>query len=176
MLLRRAPASFEQVKAIWESELWAGRKSPIEPTSAMKWLGGIDMSLMQAAPSFWVVLEESESQSPGRIVGTLSGHFGGTIQLESNSLRSFRTRGLWVNSLFRKRGIARLLMSAASEQAEQEDCDVLWTFPRQSSMPAYERLGFQKFGEWIGSNDPGAGEFGPNCYALFDLRPINIRR
>lgn len=149
--------TFEEVRSVWESELWVGRKSPIESNSAMRWLGGIDMELMKSPASFWA----ARASGTAPIVGVLSGHYGGLI----DSVRSYRTRGLWVDCDFRSQGIARMLMQAAVEQAKQERCERLWTFPRQSSMPAYEHLGFQRVGDWIGVNDPGAGEFGPNCYA-----------
>lgn len=157
--MKAESSSFTEVQAIWANELWAGRKSPIESNSAMRWLGGIDMALMDSPASFWIV--RSSTAGAPVIVGVLSGHFGGLI----DSVRSYRTRGLWVHSDFRGQGVARSLMQAAVEQAKHENCEILWTFPRQSSMPAYEKLGFMKVGDWIGVNDPGAGEFGPNCYA-----------
>jgi hypothetical protein len=61
-------------------------------------------------------------------------------------------------------------MASASEQASKENCKVIWTFPRQSSMPVYEKIGFKMLGSWIGKNTPGSGEFGPNCYAFLKLQ------
>jgi GNAT superfamily N-acetyltransferase len=155
--------TFEEVRAVWAQELWVGRKSPIESTSAMRWLGGIDMTLMDSPASFWAARASTESSSP--IVGVLSGHYGGMI----DTSRSYRTRGLWVHERFRSQGLARQLIQAATEQALRENCTMLWTFPRQAAMGAYEKLGFQRVGDWIGVNDPGAGEFGPNCYAFKTL-------
>lgn len=132
------------------------------------------MTLMSASPTFWRA-RISGSPSGGtapQIVGVLSGHFGGVISIGESELqvdedvRSFRTRGLWVAATHRRQGTARLLMNAALEQAKRENCAAAWTFPRQSSMPFYESLGFVRIGPWIGENDPRAGEFGPNAYAL----------
>lgn len=161
--------SFEDILPTWEKELWIGRQSPIEPTSAMKWLGGIDMSLMRSAPSFWRIVQTQD----GEILGVLSGHFGGTVMAPSlgipNLAGSYRTRGLWVSPSIRRAGAAGMLMSAAFDQARKEQCASVWTFPRQSSMSFYESAGFSRVGDWIGKDDAGAGEFGPNCYALAKL-------
>ncbi len=150
---------FKDVLPIWERELWPARKSAIETNSAMKWLGGIDMELMKATPTFWRV---SYSQDSTGIVGVLSGHFGGIV----DGKRSFRTRGLCVAEEARRSGVAGSLMAAARDQAKRETCESVWTFPRASSMPFYESMGFRVVGDWLGNDDPGAGEFGPNCFAL----------
>jgi GNAT superfamily N-acetyltransferase len=156
-------ARFEEVLPIWQMELWPGRTSAIEPQSAMTWLGrngGIDMSLMSASPTFFIAKTDT------RIVGVLSGHFGGLIeQSPGNGVqeRAYRTRGLWVQSESRRQGVAQALMKAAFLQARTENCALVWTFPRQSSMNFYRAMGFHQEGEWH------TGEFGPNCYAIARL-------
>lgn len=171
--MRVESSNFEEVRQVWARELWPGRKSPIESNSAMKWRGGLEMELMNVPASFWVIRENVA------VIAVLSGHFGGLIpDPEANTsgdspisiLRSYRTRGLWVHPSSRNRGAAIALMKAALLQADEESCNVLWTFPRQSSMPAYEKFGFKMAGGWIGADAPGAGEFGPNCYAYLKLR------
>lgn len=109
------------------------------------------MSLMRAPAHFWI------ARTPEHILGVLSGHFGGII----DNQRSYRTRGLWVSTVARRHGMARALMNAATTQAKKENCTLIWTFPRKSSISFYESVGFQRVGEWIDS-----GEFGPNIYAL----------
>ena len=118
----------------------------------MCWLSGHDMSLMRAPAHFWIA-----RSTPGHILGVLSGHFGGLI----DDQRSYRTRGLWVSTAVRRNGIARALMNAATAQAKKENCTLIWTFPRESSISFYESVGFKRVGEWVDS-----GEFGPNIYAL----------
>lgn len=166
---------FEDVLPIWQTKLWPGRVSKIESHSAMKWLGGIDLDLMNA-PAFFCRLRLSDnnpnSAHSGRVIGVLSGHFGGLIELDGKKeVRSYRTRGLFVEPEFRGLGAAGLLMSATLSEAKRQTCEVAWTFPRQSVMPAYQKMGFKMIGQWIGENDPGAGEFGPNCYAIRHLTP-----
>ncbi len=162
---------FKDVLPIWERELWPARKSAIETNSAMKWLGGIDMELMKAAPTFWLVSYALAKNAPKpqavseKVVGVLSGHFGGVIQ----GKRSYRTRGLWVSEEDRRSGAAKLLMTAAFEQATREACNLVWTFPRESSIRFYNSMGFKQVGAMIGTADPGAGEFGPNCFALAEI-------
>ena len=167
------PCLFEEILPIWSRELWPGRVSPIESNSAMKWRGGIDMSLMNAPATFWRLVRTGTKPTPETILGVLSGHFGGEI--ESPAERSYRTRGLWVSPEVRRAGGASMLMTAAYDQALKEGCPTVWTFPRESSMPFYESMGFKRVGPWIGENDPGAGEFGPNCYALYRT-PISMSR
>lgn len=153
---------FEDVLPIWEKHLWPGRVSKIESNSAMKWQGGIDLELMQAEAKFWLArLRDSELPNDQQVVGVLSGHYGGLI----DGVRSYRTRGLFVFPNYRGQGIAQALMAAAFTEARRLDYDVVWTFPRKSAMPAYEKMGFKRIGPWIGKEDPRAGEFGPNCYA-----------
>jgi GNAT superfamily N-acetyltransferase len=165
---------FKDVLPFWENELWPARKSPIEPCSAMQWLGGIDMTLMKSPPTFWRVVSTrtrcATSALGTNTVGTLSGHFGGVI----DGKRSYRTRGLWVSDAERRCGIGRLLMCSAFAQAKAENCEVVWTFPRSSAMPFYKSSGFLQFGARVGANDPGTGEFGPNCYALATLEETTI--
>ncbi len=155
---------FEDVLPIWQTHLWPGRISKIEPNSAMKWLGGIDLELMNAPAAFWWLRLDA------RVIGVLSGHFGGLIEVGGRSgVRSYRTRGLYVDPEFRDLGCANALMKAAFAEARRNRCEVAWTFPRKAAMPAYEKMGFNMVGQWIGENDPGAGEFGPNCFALANL-------
>lgn len=157
---------FDAVLPIWSRELWPGRQSPIEPTSAMKFGGGYDMQLMQAAPTFWLARENSHDRADaGPIAGVLSGHFGGVVDNAGAIVRSYRTRGLWVAPAHRGQGVAKRLMLAAFAQAQAEDCPLVWTFPRQSSMPFYSALGFRVYGDWLGADDPFAGEFAPNAFA-----------
>lgn len=155
---------FHTARDVWSHNLWPGRQSPIEANSAMRWLGGIEMDLMSYPASFWGITTDLPTK---KIIGLLSGHFGGEILVPefSHHTRSFRTRGLWVDPNYRLQGIARTLMQEAENQARIEECRALWTFPRKTSFLAYQRLGFQQAGNWLGENDPGAGEFGPNCYA-----------
>ena len=120
----------------------------------MCWLSGHDMSLMRVPAHFWIARSE---QFPEQITGVLSGHFGGIV----DNHRSYRTRGLWVSTAVRRNGIARALMNAATAQAKKENCSLIWTFPRESSISFYESVGFKRVGEWVDS-----GEFGPNIYAL----------
>lgn len=153
--------SFDVILPLWQSELWPGRRSPIESTSAMRWLGGIDMSLMQAAPTFWLARDPAR---PVIRLGVLSGHAGGFIE----GRKAYRIRGLWVAPEERRHGVAKKLIDAAITQARVEACEKIWTYPRRDSLPFYESVGFQRVGEWI--EDNGRAEFGPNCFAVLDIQ------
>ncbi len=168
---------FEDVLPIWQAKLWPGRISKIESNSAMKWLGGIDLELMQAPASFWRIrlAENQFDKTEPPVIAVLSGHFGGLISSDNENIdskklvRGFRTRGLFVAPEFRGMGAASAIMNAAFIEAKRSGCEVVWTFPRKTAMPAYEKMGFKMVGSWVGENDPGAGEFGPNCFAIKHL-------
>ncbi len=137
--------TFEDVFPIWKMHLWPHRESAIESNSAMTWLGGIDMSLMLASATFWKFQN-----------AVLSGHYGGMI----NGERAFRTRGLWVPPESRGQGVATSLMQTAFETARRENCVVVWTYPRKSSIGFYESNGFKRVGPWVDDQ---------NCYAIAHL-------
>ena len=73
-----------------------------------------------------------------------------------------RARGIWVDPEFRRYGVAQILFDMTEKQAKKENCDAVWSMPRKSALPAYEKFGFVKQGDFF---DEGV-EFGPNCWVL----------
>ncbi len=107
--------TFEQIKEIWEKELWPNRESPIETHSAMTWpYDGnpleFDMDIFKYDPSFFGVFHN------GRIIGVNSGH-----RTKDNI---YRSRGIWVDPESRKKGISQLLFDGTEKQAIK---DAIWT-------------------------------------------------
>ena len=150
---RTAIVDFETVLPIWKEKLWPNRTSPIKPMSSMKYLGGYDMSIYEKyQPTFFVVYNVV-----GEIVGVNSGH--------RTSDKLYRSRGIWVDPRYRKKGISGVLFCELYGQAMKENCTALWSIPRQSALPAYEKYGFEKTSEFF---DEGM-EFGPNCYVYKEL-------
>lgn len=132
----------------------------------MKWLSGYRPT-RDSNPSFWCV------RDGGRIVGVLSGHFAGVIDGSmvdvEDQIRSYRIRGIWVETEVRRQGVMRMMLEAAFEQARREDCQAAWIFPRQGTAHFYEPFGFNRMSGWIQNRDSQAGGFGGNCYAIKKL-------
>jgi GNAT superfamily N-acetyltransferase len=148
--------SFEQICDVWKVELWPERVSDIEPHSAMTWpFEGTpeqyDMNIFEYRPIFWGVYMDD------KLVGVNSGHRTTDTQ--------YRSRGIWVDPQYRKHGISQMLFTMTEHQAKLEDCDMIWSIPRKSALPAYSKFGFKTVGEYF---DEGM-EFGPNIYVQKNL-------
>ena len=141
------PISFEDILPLWANCLWPNRVSKINPTSCLKFLGGIDMTLKKSRPSFW-----------GFYVGDqLTGVCSGFL----SSSTKYRVRGLYVDERFRRQGQAQFLFRACEKQALKESASALWSLPRRSAWGAYERFKFERVSDWLDEF-----EFGPNCFAI----------
>ena len=141
---------FETILPIWKHNLWPNRQSQIKHMSSMTYKGKIDMSIYEKyTPTFFAVYNNA-----GQIIGVNSGHQTGE--------RMYRSRGIWVDPEFRRYGVAQILFDMTEKQAKKEKCDAVWSMPRKSALPAYEKFGFVKQGDFF---DEGV-EFGPNCWVL----------
>ena len=137
---------------VWQHHLWVGRSSPIEPTSAMTLNRQYDMSYMDTNPVFWGAYID------GELVGVNSGHSAG--------LNQFRSRGLFVFPEHRGKMIGQLLIQAVVDYARSAGCELVWTIPRKGSFGTYQRVGFKQISDWF----TDSVEFGPNCYAVYELK------
>ncbi len=126
---------FENIFPIWNTYLWPNRVSKIETHSAMMFDGGICMKNFEFKPIFFGF------EIDGEIVGVNSGHMCAD--------RSYRSRGLWVNLPYRKKGIGRALLMAAIDQGQKENAEYVWSLPRQTSWPVYESAGFTLSTSWL---------------------------
>lgn len=144
--------TFDQILPVWETKLWPERESEIKEMSSMQYKGGIDMTIYEKyKPTFWGVFDGSQ------IVGVNSGF--------KTSDDMYRSRGIWVDPNYRRKGISRMLFKGLFEQAEKEDCNYVWSIPRKSALRAYQDAGFSQSSGFF---DEGM-EFGPNCYVLKTL-------
>lgn len=139
--------TFEEILPLWANKLWPGRISPIETHSAMKFLGGYDMSYFEYPACFIL------AKVDGVPIGCLSGHATGSLW--------YRSRGLWVDEHFRRNSVAASMMKKLFLTAQTQGCQWIWTVPRVSSMPFYQNQGFVRASEDFDRDM----EFGPNCYA-----------
>ena len=152
--------SFETISHVWQKYLWQNRVSPIETHSAMTWpFDGnpieYDMDIFNYEPTFFAVFQRQE------IIGVNSGH-----RTKDNI---YRSRGIWVRPEYRKKGISKMLFDETEKQAIKEGCNMIWSIPRKSALPAYTKFGFETVGNFF---DEGM-EFGPNIYVTKDLDVSN---
>ena len=131
---------FNTVKDIWQGHLWPDRSSAIETHSAMTWpfQGNpeqYDMKVFDYPATFWGTYIDS------KLVGVNSGHKTTNLQ--------YRSRGIWVDPEYRKRGVAQILFIMTAHQAKVEGCEMIWSIPRKTALPAYTKFGFETVGDYI---------------------------
>ena len=96
-----------------------------------------------------------------KLIAVNSGHL--------TTLTEFRSRGLWVDPLYRGKKLAQQILTSTINQAIASGADMIWSIPRLSALPAYEKVGFKTVGDRV---DEGV-EFGPNIYCELDISKIN---
>lgn len=136
--------NFETIFNIWSKYLWNDRISPIKHISSMLYLGGYDMQIYNNEPTFFAIKEND------KIIAVNSGHM--TIN------GYYRSRGLYVDQIYRGKGLTYILFNALYTQAKKEAAKYIWSYPKQSSVGAYIKNGF-KISSSICDN-----ELGPHYY------------
>lgn len=131
---------YKTVESIWQTHLWTNRTSAIESHSAMTWPfegnpDPIDMNIFNYPATFWGAYLDN------KLVGVNSGH--------KTTDEQYRSRGIWVDPEYRKRGVAQMLFLLTAHQAKIEGCELLWSIPRKTALPAYTKFGFETVGDYI---------------------------
>lgn len=108
------------------------------------------MNIFQYPASFWAVFDDE------RIVGVNSGHRTSEVE--------YRSRGIWVDPDYRGQGIATMLFNLLKNQAVTERCEMIWSIPRKTALPAYTRSGFMTVGDFLETETSDA-----NIYAIMRL-------
>lgn len=142
---------YEDILAYW-GILWRDRERMIQ-YSAMCMQGGYDSDIKNTYK--WRGFAACSDTLNGKIVGVNAGH--------KTSARDYRTRGLWVSADHRGKGIAQMLFAQLENQAKNEMCRWLWSYPRLAALPAYQKAGYEPYGE------PDMGEFDHCIRAKKDL-------
>ena len=93
------------------------------------------MNVFNYPATFWGVYIDN------KLVGVNSGHKTADTQ--------YRSRGIWVHPEYRKQGIAQNLFNMTKHQAVLEKTDMIWSLPRKTALPAYERFGFSTVGDFL---------------------------
>jgi GNAT superfamily N-acetyltransferase len=148
--------TFQEILPIWQNKLWPNRVSKIETHSAMTWpythpVQPYSMDVFNYPATFFGIVDQDT------LVAVNSGHL--TTQQE------YRSRGLWVDPDYRGMGLAQIILLATINEAKKEGASMIWSIPRLTALPAYERVGFKTVGDRV---DEGV-EFGPNIYCSYSL-------
>jgi GNAT superfamily N-acetyltransferase len=138
--MRISRITFEEIDHIWKKHLWPNRSSAIETHSAMTWPfegkpDQYDMKVFEYPATFWGAYLDN------KLVGVNSGH--------KTTDEQYRSRGIWVDPDYRKRGVAQMLFLMTAHQAKVEGCEMLWSIPRKTALPAYTKFGFETVGDYI---------------------------
>ena len=142
--------SFDQILSVWQSKLWPDRKSEIKTHSSMTLLDGTDMGVYNYTASYFGILHNNT------LIAVNSGHKVNETE--------YRSRGLWVDPVYRKKGLATALLKETQKQAQIENCTIIWSLPRKSALPVYRKAGFLQFGDFFSTETADL-----NCYAVMDL-------
>lgn len=150
--------SWKTILGVWQKELWPNRASAIETHSAMTWpyentQPEHDMRVFDYTPYFIGVYDNQI------LVGVNSGH--------RTSANHFRSRGLWVHPKYRRQGISQILFQLTEEAAQLEGANMIWSVPRKTALPAYQRAGFETVGGFFGTETSEA-----NIYAIKKLLTV----
>ena len=145
-------STFDEIYDIWHDKLWPDRVSKIKPLSSLCWqLPNTiikDKTIFDKySPTFWTI------ESGDKIIGVNSG-----FRTEE---KVYRSRGLYVDLEYRGQGLSQILLRRAMNQGKREDCHWIWSMPRKTALPVYQKMGFKKRGKWLEEEV----EFGPNCLA-----------
>ena len=142
--------NFEIIKQIWEQYLWIDRQN-ISSMSSMLYHGGYNKDIYKKyKPKFFAYYIDE------KIVGVNSGH--------SSSKIHYRSRGLWVNPDYRKKGIGTNLLKHTMTRGKKEDKVYCWSLPRKQSLAAYLNAGFEQTSNFFKTE---TNEF--NCYVIKEL-------
>lgn len=125
---------YREILSVWETHLWPGRED-IKPMSSMEFLSGYDISVYSKYKPYFIGAFDRDT-----IVGVNSGHCVNDDM--------YRSRGLWVNPVYRGKGIAKTLLVHTDEQAVKSGCKYIFTVPRKDSQYAYLSVGYNLVGDW----------------------------
>lgn len=148
LILKIKEITFDEILPFWKI-LWSHIDFDITPKHSRLLLKGLDERILinyNWKPTFFGVIEDD------KIVGVNSGFKTDDIQ--------YRSRGLFVITEFRMKGIATQLLQSTYNQAKKEDCKILWSYPRLEALNVYLKFGFQKVSCFE------ENEFGTNCYVI----------
>ncbi len=136
-----------EVKPLWSEHLWPLRLPDyITPISSMIFCGGFDTDIKKNRPSFWI------AEQDGVIVGTISGF--------KTADKQYRSRGIWIHQSVRGQGLSLELFRTVQDRAVEQQCNMIWSYPRLTALSAYKKFGFNAVGNVVEDDDP----YSPHVY------------
>jgi N-acetylglutamate synthase-like GNAT family acetyltransferase len=108
--------------------------------------GGFDTDIKKNRPSFWM------AEQHGVVVGTISGF--------KTADKQYRSRGIWIRETARGQGLSLELFRTVQDRAIEQRCDIIWSYPRLTSLAAYKKFGFDTIGQLVEDDDP----YSPHVY------------
>lgn len=139
------------ILSLWKTQLWPHRTSQIETHSAMIFGGGYTLKNFKCPVIFLGAIQYNN------IVGVNSVH--------GCSDGSWRTRGLWVDPLFRGKKIGTNLLLESIKFAKNNNASFIWSYPRQTSWKTYYSVGFRLSQEFYGWESSETSE--ANAYCVY---------
>ena len=79
------------------------------------------------------------NDSNGKIIGVIS--------FNKTSAFAWRSRGVWVNHDHRRKGIGSALMNKAINIIKKENSVYIWSMPKVTAFPFYQKMGFKAYKE-----------------------------
>lgn len=141
---------FNTILPIWKNELWPTRSSSIESHSAMTKDKGVhDVENFKLPAWFYGVFDGNN------LIGVNSTHLC--------TDGSLRIRGFWVAASYRGQGVGTNLLVRSIDDAKKNQLTEIWSYPRKSSWPIFEKLGFIMISDWEKSETSDANVF---CYLI----------
>ena len=146
--------SWEEIKHIWETQLWPNKAGGIKPYNKWTWRHpsryfGFSYD-MDVSPAFFGIHENDKLVAVNSCF--MSNDWKDSVY--------FRSRGLWTDPEYRRRGYASSILLETIKYAKENGGTWIWTVPRKTSLVAYESVGFERWSGWKEEL-----EFGPNCIA-----------
>jgi GNAT superfamily N-acetyltransferase len=141
---------FEIILPFWRI-LWPHIKT-ITPTSAIDF-GGRQRNL------------ELLNKKPIFLIAFLNEKIVGVNSFYDTSKTMCRSRGLWVDPLYRKQGIGTHIIQETEKIGIKQGFEKIWSIPRYEALPFYIKCGFK-----IASSFFNEYQFGPHCFAVKNLK------
>ena len=142
---------FQTILPIWETQLWPNRQTKIESHSAT--LLGKDPSMTNFSMPAWYygmyAIPSIANQT--KLVGVNSVH----LCADGSS----RIRGFWVDEDYRRKGIGLSLLTSTLDRSKESKVSWVWAYPRKTSWPLFEKLGFRLVTPWSESETSPANAY-----------------
>ena len=146
--------SWDEIKTVWETHLWPNKKYDVESVNNWTWrypsrYFGFEYHI-NASPAFFGISVND------KLVSVNSCYM-------SNKWRDsvyFRSRGLWTDPDYRRKGYASLVLQESIRYAKENGGTWIWTVPRKDAIDVYKSVGFNRWSAWIDEL-----QYGPNCIA-----------